>query len=409
VQQFNQQAAREIGTYADKERAAALARDDKAEAAKWDEGGDYRVAAHAAAGALSGGVTVALAAGASATLMPKIGEAIADMGLAEPVAQALGAATAAAIGGAIGGTAGAGSAYSIDMNNRQLHPTEAKIIKDNAARFAKQLYGTDNPTAEQIQAASAMLANTAQSLLDNNIGYSVAYLPEADAFLQTLKIEYMQQNGTLTLANTQGLQQLFYATVDQKNQTSLNQGLADSSIASLIVRMPLSSSFNNPTNDSSRDKLTGLPLDEQGRYSIQVGVGNKVYSTKYFPCASSECLAGGKNLDMSDTETQTYVKAVDKMIVDDINKGATVAGMLSPVGVVGTLAGFIGPITSVVSGAMSDQMVSATAKEVAQAAAVQYMSRVYGLGDALATRIASAVDLAGGWQAFIDRAKSEDK
>ena len=58
---------------------------------------------------------------------------------------------------------------------------------------------------------------------------------------------------------------------------------------------------------------------------------------------------------------------------------------------------------------MSDQMVSATAKEVVQAASVQYVSRVYGLGDALATRIASAVDLAGGWQAFIDRAKSEGK
>lgn len=150
TQQFNQQAAREIGTYADKQRDAAIARGDKEEAAKWDEGGEYRVAAHTAAGALSGGVTVAIAAGAGAALMPKIGEAIADMGLPAPVAQALGAATAAAIGGAIGGAAGAGSAYSIDINNRQLHPTERAKLKETAKQVAReQIPGFDQLTTEQ--------------------------------------------------------------------------------------------------------------------------------------------------------------------------------------------------------------------------------------------------------------------
>jgi len=405
TQQFNQNAAREIGTYADRQRDAARARGDEAEAARWDEGGEYRVAMHTAAGALSGGVAGALGAGASAALMPRIGDAIEEMGLPAPVVQGLGAITAAAIGATVGGAAGAASAYSIDLNNRQLHPTEAKLIKDNAERFAKQLFGTDTPTQEQIGEAAALLASTAQGKLDNNLGVIVAYSKEADDFLQVIKVEYMQQNGTLVLPDTQGTQQLFYATVDQMNNPALNQGLADLSITALIVRTPLSSAFNNPTNDPSRDKLTGLPLDEQGRYTVQVVVGDATYSPKYYPCAISDCLVGGKNLDMSDAETRAYVKAVDKMIIDDLNKVATVVGIASPVGMAGTIASFVGPITSVASGAMSDQFVSATMKEVVQVSAIQYMSRVYGMGEALATRIASAIDLAGGWQAFIDRAK----
>ena len=405
---FGSSAAKAIGDYARQQHDAALARNDPEEAAKWAEGGEYRLAAHAAAGALTGGFGVALAAGTSAALMPTIGEEIANLDLPEPVKQALGVAMATAIGGIVGGPAGAGNAYNIDANNRQLHPTEAKIIKDNAKRFAQQLYGTENPTAEQIDAAGAMLANTAQSKLDNNLGYTVPYSEAADSFLQTLKIEYMQQNGTLVLPDTQGTQQLFYATVDQKNNPSLNQGLADSSVTGLIVRTPLSASYNNPTNDPGRDKLTGLPLDDQGRYTVQYSVEGQIYSPKYYPCATTDCVVGGKNLDMSDPATQAYVKAVDKMIVDDINKQATIVTLISPVGVAGTIAGVLGPITSVVSGAMSDQTLPALAKETIQYAATQYVSRIYGLGEAAANRIAAAVDLAGGWQAFVDRATSEN-
>ncbi|MBT2323169.1 hypothetical protein J7E62_12525 [Variovorax paradoxus] len=90
TQQFNQSAAREIGNYAGKKEQEAFARGDKEEAAKWAEGGEYRVALHTAAGALSGGVTGAIGAGASAALMPRLGETIAEMGLPTPVAQALG-------------------------------------------------------------------------------------------------------------------------------------------------------------------------------------------------------------------------------------------------------------------------------------------------------------------------------
>lgn len=128
TQQFNQDAAREIGTYANK-KYNELKNSDPIEAAKWAEGGEYRVAAHAAAGLLSGGITGAIGAGASAALMPRIGEAIDGMGLPVPVAQAVGAATAAAVGGLVGGPAGAASAYSVDINNRQSTPAEQRRLQ----------------------------------------------------------------------------------------------------------------------------------------------------------------------------------------------------------------------------------------------------------------------------------------
>ncbi|MCR8957637.1 hemagglutinin repeat-containing protein [Variovorax sp. S2] len=148
-QQFNQNAAREIGTYADK-RQNELKNTDPAEAAKWGEKGEYRVALHTAAGALGGGVAGALGAGASAALMPRIGEAIAEMGLPTPVAQALGAVTAAAVGGMAGGVAGAASAYSVDVNNRQLHSYERQQLAQEAKRVVReQIQGFEQLSPEQ--------------------------------------------------------------------------------------------------------------------------------------------------------------------------------------------------------------------------------------------------------------------
>jgi hypothetical protein len=235
----------------------------------------------------------------------------------------------------------------------------------------------------------------------------VPYSKEADAFLQNLKIEYMQQNDTLNLPGTANQQQLFYATVEQKNQPWLNQGLADSSITGLIVRTPLAAAINNPGNQTNRDRLTGLPLDEKGRYTVQVSVDGTQYSPKFLPCATADCIRTGKNLDTSDAGTLSYLKALDKKILNDINTGATVATVIFPVGIVANIATVVGPLTSVASGYMDNQFAKSAVKEAIQIAATQYLQRVYGLGEAVANRVTATVDLAGGWQAFIDRVQSE--
>ncbi|VWX62573.1 hypothetical protein VARIO8X_60342 [Burkholderiales bacterium 8X] len=185
-QQFHRDAAREIGTYANK-KYEELKNNDPAEAAKWAEGGGYRLALHTAAGALGGGIGGAIGAGVGAALMPRIGQSIEEMNLPGPVAQALGAISAAVVGGIAGGIPGAASAYNADINNRQLHPSEAKLISNNAKRYAQQRFDTDSPTGSQINQAEIEL--TQQSLREFDTAHAQrlgADDPRAQAFLKTL-------------------------------------------------------------------------------------------------------------------------------------------------------------------------------------------------------------------------------
>jgi filamentous hemagglutinin len=210
----------------------------------------------------------------------------------------------------------------VNANNRQLHPTEADLIKKNAARFAKELYKTDNPTPEQIQGALSTLSNTAQNLVDNNTGYTVPYSAQAEAFLHTLQSEYAATSPNLSIGNGQ---YLFYATNEQKNSPYINSGTVDKEIAGVIIKAPIKTPETVQSNTGKRDPLTNLPLDDQGRYGQQIVVDGKTYAPKYFSCATPECL--GNNLDMSDPNTAAYVKALDKRVLDDIGTGATYASL----------------------------------------------------------------------------------
>ncbi|MQQ99819.1 hemagglutinin repeat-containing protein [Glaciimonas soli] len=401
---FGQAAAKEIGSYADIKQKEALANKDYDEAAKWAEGGAYRVALHTGVGALTGGVGGAAGAFASAESMSVIDSAIQNMGLPDAVRQGLEQVTAAAIGVAVGGGAGAAAGVNVEANNRQLHPTEIEMIKKNANRFAKELYNTDNPTPEQIQGALSMLANTAQNLVDYNFGYDVPYSAQAEAFLHTLQSEYAASTPNLSIGNGQ---YLFYATNDQKNSPYINSGTVDKEIAGVIIKAPIKQPENAQSNTEKRDPLTNLPLDDQGRYGQQVVVEGKTYAPKYFSCATPECL--GNNLDMSDPQTAAYVKALDKKVLDDIGTGATYAALANPTGAIGLMAGIIGTTSGVASGYLDGKTGNAVAKEAVQLAAQQYLQGVYGIGEAAASRVITLIDLCGGWQAFVDRTQQQAK
>ncbi|MEJ8827514.1 hypothetical protein WKW80_37000, partial [Variovorax humicola] len=97
-------------------KAALYAQADEMES-NWKEGGAYRIAAHAAAGALAGGVNGAAGAGASALAVPVIAEQIANLDLPVAVKQALVLATGAAVGAVTGGAGGAASAFNETTNN----------------------------------------------------------------------------------------------------------------------------------------------------------------------------------------------------------------------------------------------------------------------------------------------------
>lgn len=157
------------------------------------------------------------------------------------------------------------------VNNRQLHSTEERLIKENAVRFARQVYGTDKPTPEQVRAALSMLANTAQNLTNNNLGYYGPYFGQAEAFLHQLQLVYAQTSPSLEIPGSGG-QKLFYATTEEENMPWINSGTAELAKAGIIVKTPLPTLTNEVSVAGNRDRLTGLPLDEQGRYTQTIAV-----------------------------------------------------------------------------------------------------------------------------------------
>ena len=159
TQEFGKQASKLGGTEADKQREALKAQAKQAqdsgnteqaqtllaEAAKWDEGGEYRVAMHTVIGGLTGGTSGAVGAGAGSAAAPALNELQSQLqqglqkaGLGESASKVIASlasgATAAGIGAAASGgtTAGAATAFNADMNNRQLHPDEKKKIAELA-------------------------------------------------------------------------------------------------------------------------------------------------------------------------------------------------------------------------------------------------------------------------------------
>ncbi|ALR35853.1 hypothetical protein LV28_25050 [Pandoraea pnomenusa] len=177
--------ARDIGTYADKKREAALKMADattdpelkaqyQKEADDWKEGGDYRAAMHAAGGAiiagLGGGNALggALGAGLTSKLGGTLNELSENIQKARPtgntdidqaLAQIVATGVGTAVGAAVGGGSGAFAGYNVDRFNRQLHPDERTWAKDNAKSFAEFYERTTGKAISQGQAENMLLAN----------------------------------------------------------------------------------------------------------------------------------------------------------------------------------------------------------------------------------------------------------
>ena len=187
---FGQAAAKTIGDVADKKRDEAKARGDTEAEKNWDEGGSYRVALHAAAGALAGGVQGAAGAVTSAKAMPTLGKMIDDIDAPQAVKQALAQVGAAMLGSAVGGTAGLASAVNVEANNRQLHQSERDWAKKNAKEFARY-YEEKTGRIISAERAEQMLLGDGYRLVDDSAskGLGVAG-PTADA----VAVSFIAQN-----------------------------------------------------------------------------------------------------------------------------------------------------------------------------------------------------------------------
>jgi hypothetical protein len=95
----------------------------------WKEGGQYRVAAHAAVGALSGNLQGALGAAASAAAVPGVADAINELGLPEPLRKSVIALAGTAVGAAVGGGSGAAAGFNQTTNNYLKHEQWDELAK----------------------------------------------------------------------------------------------------------------------------------------------------------------------------------------------------------------------------------------------------------------------------------------
>jgi filamentous hemagglutinin len=192
------------------------------EADRWAEGGDYRVALHTATGALSGGLAGAAGAYAAAEAAPALDSLQADLkkeianslqqagvstDAASRVAGAISTLAINATGAAL--TIGSGSnaaamALNIDANNRQLHPTEIRWIRDNAQRYA-QMLGISEAEAEKRLAEQAFR----QSQFGAE-GGAAAWDTQASSFLKEAGRQSLPNGGYL-----------FYATPDQRADATM--------------------------------------------------------------------------------------------------------------------------------------------------------------------------------------------
>lgn len=176
TQMFGQMAPKAAAEFAKTQADNLRKQGNEEEAKKWDEGGAYRIALHAAVGGLAGGTSGALGAGTTAATAPLLNELqeniaknLKEAGVNESVAKVAGqlisGATAAGIGSLASGgsTAGAAMGLNVDANNRQLHPDQVALVRQKA----KQLDGVDGKSAGQWEKEL-----TQQLLKQNDFAYA---------------------------------------------------------------------------------------------------------------------------------------------------------------------------------------------------------------------------------------------
>ncbi|MEF2269951.1 hemagglutinin repeat-containing protein [Janthinobacterium sp. LS2A] len=303
---FGSMAAKEIGDYADKKMKDARDVGDLAEAAKWEEGGAYRVAAHTAAGALAGGVGGALGAGASAAAMPKIGEMIDGMDLPEPVKQALGAAAATSIGVAAGGGAGAATAFNTDVNNRMLHPGDRKAAK-TLAELSKGKY-----TEEEILAAMRYAG-----LLDK-AGNIIVAEDTRETFVKNVDIktgktiqETLAADNTMSLVSVPGDQ----VTLLEKAPTRPSNDLMT------YITANTGGNASPYILTPGRTYVTGssLPAAPEGTKRVTMTVEGAVYFPLAVPCPAVSCTNGDPIANaIPDVGTKAYNEAVARKTAKEV-------------------------------------------------------------------------------------------
>lgn len=181
---FARAAYKSAGDYAEarlKEAEALKTQGRTAEAeaieAQWKEGGIARTTLHAIIGGMAFGADGAIAATANQLAQPIIDKIIEDAGITNSALKnVLKFAAATAVGAGVGGAQGAAAALTADANNRQLHLSEAKKLRD-------LLRGKSDAEQKRLIAAACFLVKCSEGV------------PESDKYKDTLdSLQFLGSN-----------------------------------------------------------------------------------------------------------------------------------------------------------------------------------------------------------------------
>ncbi|UWF47183.1 hemagglutinin repeat-containing protein [Pseudomonas sp. N3-W] len=196
-------AFKKVGDFANEQKRNAT---DTATQAAWAEGGAARVLLHALVGAAMGlssgsAASGALGAGASAALMPAIGDVLGKSGLTEReqssfstlIAAGLGVA-AGASGGASGAITGGNSAVGVEMFNRKLHKEQETPLLKKKAEELEATRGKPRSSARWedllLMASGAEVDAVDLTRLTKLMKLATGNDPESESFAQDMGVAY---------------------------------------------------------------------------------------------------------------------------------------------------------------------------------------------------------------------------
>lgn len=393
-----------VGDYAGKQYKKYLDEGNTEEAAKWADGGIYRIALHAALGGLlTGDIAGAAAAGSVASAAPLLNnlqqavtesltQAGASTQAASTISQALAELTSLGIGSAIGGAAGAGASLVVDTNNRQLHPMEIELAK----KLAKESNG--KYTQKQIEDTLRTLGNS-----EFNESVVSGMLVDMDNWKQDI---YDKGAQFIIGADGKTLVQIL-PTVSQDVINYVISKTGDTTSAYMPNIYILPSSI--PEGDFNRDRMTGLPLDKNGRYSVSTVIDGKTYTAKYYSCATLDCMTTGTNIDNNDPDTKAYQHAMQQKGLSDLGKAAAVVSIVSPVGIIGAGAELTGGASSMLAAYLDNNVKGGVISQASQEGFGRYLEYVWGFSKSMVVRFNATVELIGGWDKIKNDVKAQDE
>ncbi|WP_146009680.1 hypothetical protein [Halomonas urumqiensis] len=314
------------------------------------------------------------------------------MDLPDGVRQGLESLTATLVGAAVGNTPGGAMAFNLDANNRQLHSFEQAL--------AEQLAEGSEYTPEQISDALRAMYN--DELAESPGSNLIVDLHDVEAVADT----YFDYGGDwIATPGEDGTTRYLVQQLPENTSPELisyiieQTGGEGSPYRAALYQLPP----EGAAPGQPRDRLTGRPLDEEGRYTVSYVVDGKIYHVPHFSCGDAECSAQGANVDYSDPGAQAWSRALDAKALDDVGKAMTAGVVMTPAGALGQGLAISGSVAGLLSGYLKDEFVTSATKEVASAGFERY-AIARGVPAPLAARITAALDLAGVWGEVSDNA-----